>query len=94
MSFIGIFDRFLGVVRDYCSGAVRYKSPGHGGYQRPKFCQAQYQYFAPLFLLGKGYWGVLPAAGIVGACSIVLALGALWKIEETFHKYLNYLEPE
>lgn len=60
----------------------------------PNFVRGSINIFAPLFLLGKGYWGVLPAAGVVGAFSIVLALGALWKIEETFHKDLNYLEPE
>jgi hypothetical protein len=45
-----------------------------------------------LFLLGKSYWGVLPAAGAVGGLTIMMAMIALWGMEETFHKDLDYLE--
>lgn len=60
----------------------------------PNFVRGSVNIFTPLFLLGKGYWGVTSTAGIVGAFTILLALIALWKMEETFSKDLNYLEPE
>jgi putative MFS transporter len=59
----------------------------------PNFVRGSVNVFTPLFLLGKGHWGVTSTAGIVGAFTILLALVALWKMEETFSKDLNYLEP-
>jgi putative MFS transporter len=58
----------------------------------PNFVRGSVNVFTPLFLLGKGYWGVTGSAGAVGAFTIILALLALWKMEETFDKDLNYLE--
>ncbi len=60
----------------------------------PNFVRGSVNILGPLFLIGKGYWGVLPSAGVVGACSVGFAFLAVWKMEETFHKDLNYLEPE
>ncbi|WPU93191.1 MFS transporter [Mucilaginibacter sabulilitoris] len=58
----------------------------------PNFVRGSVNVITPLFLLGKGYWGITASAGAVGALTIILALLALWKMEETFHKDLNYLE--
>ena len=60
----------------------------------PNFVRGSVNILGPLFLLGKGYWGVLPSAGAVGGFSVLLAFLAVWKMEETFHKDLNYLETE
>jgi MFS family permease len=58
----------------------------------PNFVRGSVNIFTPLFLLGKSYWGVLPAAGAVGGLTIAVALLALWGMEETFHKDLDYFE--
>jgi MFS family permease len=58
----------------------------------PNFVRGSVNISTPLFLLGKSYWGVLPAAGAVGGLAIALAMMALWGMEETFHKDLDYLE--
>jgi glutamate mutase epsilon subunit len=58
----------------------------------PNFVRGSVNVITPLFLLGKSYWGITASAGAVGSLTIILALLALWKMEETFHKDLNYLE--
>ncbi|MES2275921.1 MAG: MFS transporter [Bacteroidota bacterium] len=58
----------------------------------PNFVRGSVNISTPLFLLGKSYWGVLPAAGAVGGLTIMVAMIALWGMEETFHKDLDYLE--
>jgi len=58
----------------------------------PNFVRGSVNVITPLFLLGKSYWGITASAGAVGSLTIILALLALWKMEETFHKDLDYLE--
>lgn len=45
-----------------------------------------------LFLWLKQYWGILYSAGVVGLLTVVLAVIALWWMDETFEKDLDYLE--
>jgi sugar phosphate permease len=58
----------------------------------PNFVRGSVNAFTPLFLLGKQHWGVTGAAGAVAMLVIALALLAVWKMEETFSKDLNYTE--
>jgi MFS family permease len=58
----------------------------------PNFVRGSVNIFTPLFLLWKNTAGVTGAAGMVGALTIILALLAVWKMEETFSKDLNYTE--
>jgi hypothetical protein len=44
------------------------------------------------FLALKPYGGVVFAAAVVGAVVFVIGFVALWKLEETFHKDLDYVE--
>lgn len=45
-----------------------------------------------LFQLLKKYLGILYAGAMVGALCIVIAIYALYHLEETFHKDLNYID--
>lgn len=45
-----------------------------------------------LFLWLKQYWGILNSAGVVGLLTVLLAVIALWWMDETFEKDLDYLE--
>lgn len=58
----------------------------------PNFVRGSVNVFTPLFLLAKKQAGVEGAAGMVGALAVLLALLAVWKMEETFTKDLNYIE--
>ncbi|HEY8510722.1 MAG TPA: MFS transporter [Cyclobacteriaceae bacterium] len=46
------------------------------------------------FVAAKDQWGILNAALIVGAGTIIIALAALSLLSETFHNDLDYIEPE
>jgi putative MFS transporter len=58
----------------------------------PNFVRGMVVPMSLAFLALKPYGGVIFSAAIVG--SIVFAIGfiALWKLEETFHKELDYIE--
>lgn len=58
----------------------------------PNFVRGSVNIFTPAFLLLKNLYGVTAAAGLVGIVTILLALLAVWKMEETFSKDLNYTE--
>jgi MFS family permease len=58
----------------------------------PNFVRGSVNLFTPLFLLAKAKAGVTGAAALVGALAILLALLAVWKMDETFSKDLNYVE--
>ncbi len=58
----------------------------------PNFVRGSVNVFTPAFLFLKDYTGITGAAGIVGITTIMLALVAVWKMEETFFKELNYTE--
>lgn len=45
-----------------------------------------------LFLWLKPHWGILNSAGAVGLLTVLLAVLALWWMDETFEKDLDYLE--
>ncbi len=40
----------------------------------------------------KGYLGIIGAGAVVGLACLVVSLSALYYLEETFHKDLNYIE--
>ncbi len=46
------------------------------------------------FVAAKDQWGILDGALFVGSGTIVVALGALTLLGETFHNDLDYIEPE
>lgn len=58
----------------------------------PNFVRGSVYGTTLLFTSLKGNFSVLQSAGIVGAITIVIALFALWKMGETFHKDMNFLE--
>jgi len=58
----------------------------------PNFVRGSVNVFTPLFLLGAQHFGRLGSAGLIGGVAILLALSALWKMEETFTRDLNYTE--
>jgi MFS family permease len=45
-----------------------------------------------LFQIFKKYFGILNAGVMVGALCMLIAFYALYRLEETFHKDLNYIE--
>jgi hypothetical protein len=45
-----------------------------------------------LFQIAKKHLGILYGAAIVGALCLLIAFYALYKLEETFDKELNYIE--
>lgn len=59
----------------------------------PNFVRGSVNLMTPAFLLLKTTQSVTGAAGIVGGCTIILALLGLWKMEETYSKDLDYNEP-
>jgi len=58
----------------------------------PNFVRGSVNVFTPLFLMLAHDHGVLGSAGMVGSLAIVVALLAVWKMEETFAKELDYTE--
>lgn len=58
----------------------------------PNFVRGSVNVFTPLFLLWKTKWGVAGAAAVVGGLAVLLALLAVWKMDETFSKDLDYVE--
>ncbi len=45
-----------------------------------------------LFQITKKYFGILNAGAMVGILCMLIAFCALYRLEETFHKDLNYIE--
>lgn len=58
----------------------------------PNFVRGSVNIISPLFLLGAEHYGVIGSAAMVGSVTVLLALFAVWKMEETFSKDLNYTE--
>ncbi|MBS0031855.1 MFS transporter [Chitinophaga sp. 22321] len=58
----------------------------------PNFVRGSVNIFTPLFLLLKDHINVTGAAGVIAMATIIPALLALWKMQETFSKDLNYTE--
>lgn len=58
----------------------------------PNFVRGSMIIMAPLFLLFKDIFSILPGAALLGLITIIVALLGLWKMEETFDKDLDYLE--
>jgi putative MFS transporter len=58
----------------------------------PNFVRGAVVPLTLLFQAGKGHFGILGSAGLVGVCCFVLAFFALSKLQETFSKDLDYLE--
>lgn len=59
----------------------------------PNFIRGALTPMAMGFLALKGRFGLLPSAAIVGAAVLLLAFLAVLKMEESFGKELDYLEP-
>lgn len=58
----------------------------------PNFVRGSVNLFTPLFLWGAKETNVISSAGMVACLAISLALLAVWKMEETFFKDLDYTE--
>jgi MFS family permease len=58
----------------------------------PNFVRASVIPISSLFLLARGSFGITTGAVMVGTLVIAIALLALWRLEETFTKDLNYEE--
>lgn len=58
----------------------------------PNFVRGSVNVFTPLFLAGVGRAGFTGSAALVGAGTIILAILAAWKMEETFSKNLDFTE--
>lgn len=58
----------------------------------PNFVRGSVNIFTPLFLLLKVHTSIAMAAGIIALGTVIPALLALWRMEETFSKDLNYTE--
>ncbi len=58
----------------------------------PNFVRGMVVPMSLAFLALKPYGGVIFAAAVVGVVVFVIGFVALWKLEETFHKDLDYIE--
>jgi len=58
----------------------------------PNFVRGSINVITPLFLYFKTQYGIIGSASLVGVITITIALLALWKLDETFGKDLNFLE--
>lgn len=58
----------------------------------PNFVRGSVNVFTPLFLMGVEQAGFLGSAAMVGGSTIVLALLAAWRMEETFSRDLDFTE--
>jgi MFS family permease len=58
----------------------------------PNFVRGSVNIFTPLFLAGSHHFGLINAAGMIAIGTIMIALLAVWKMQETFGKDLNYTE--
>ncbi len=58
----------------------------------PNFVRGSVNLFTPLFLWGAREQGVISSAGMVATLAVVVALLAVWRMEETFSKDLDYTE--
>jgi MFS family permease len=58
----------------------------------PNFVRGMTIPITALYALLKGYMTIVEAALIVGVISFAVAFLALWRIEESYHKDLDYLE--
>jgi MFS transporter, putative metabolite:H+ symporter len=58
----------------------------------PNFVRGMVVPITMLFQLCRKQFGLEPAALMVGALCLAIALFSLWRLEETFHKNLDYFE--
>ncbi len=58
----------------------------------PNFVRGSVNLFTPLFLFCTKKYGVLSSGGIVAALALLVALFAVWGMQETFSKDLDYTE--
>jgi hypothetical protein len=58
----------------------------------PNFVRGAVIPITTLFLFLKSDWGIINSALALGLLTTVIALFALWSLNETFHKDLNYNE--
>lgn len=60
----------------------------------PNFIRGTVVPISFLFLLTKNLWGITTAGLAVGMLTLVIAVWALWKMEETFDKRMDFIEGE
>ena len=58
----------------------------------PNFVRGSINIITPLFLYFKTQYGIIGSATLVGIITVSIALLALWKLNETFGKDLNFVE--
>lgn len=60
----------------------------------PNFVRASVIPISALFVFAKAHFGLTMGAALVGALIVAIALWALSRLEETFHKELDYHEED
>jgi MFS family permease len=58
----------------------------------PNFVRGMVVPITTLFQLCRKQWGLEPGALVVGTLCLAVALFSLWRLQETFHKDLDYFE--
>ena len=58
----------------------------------PNFIRGSVNIITPAFLFLSGHYGIISGAALVGLLTVVIALFALYKLQETFGKDLDFLE--
>lgn len=59
----------------------------------PNFVRGSVVPITLLFKAGIGHFGIIQSAAMIGGATIIIALIALGRLEETYGKDLNYIEP-
>ena len=60
----------------------------------PNFVRASVIPISAFFLFAKKHFGLINGALLTASLVVLIALAALWKLEETFSKELDYTEGE
>lgn len=60
----------------------------------PNFIRGTVVPISFLFLLTKNWWGITTAGLAVGLATVVIAAVALWRMEETFSRRIDFIEGE
>jgi MFS family permease len=47
-----------------------------------------------LFMQARTVWGIITAALVVGLCTVAIAVWALYRLEETYHRQLDFTESD
>lgn len=59
----------------------------------PNFVRGSVAVISPFFIFAREEWGIVNGAEVVGMVCLTIAFLALFFMEETFHKDLDYVDP-